>query len=112
MSLEQSYPSHVLLANGMSKKLDYSDPTGPILALRIQELFGCSSVPRVGTRQQPLKLHLLSPARRPVQITSDLESFWETGYFEVRKELKRRYPKHLWPDDPAHEPLADRYRRH
>ena len=109
--LDQVYPSHVTLANGMRKALDYSDPAHPVLALRIQELFGCSSVPKIGPNQQMLTLHLLSPARRPVQITADLESFWKIGYFEVRKELKRRYPKHLWPDDPAHAELADRYRR-
>jgi ATP-dependent helicase HrpB len=109
--LNQCYPSHITLTNGMKKALDYHGSAGPILALRIQELFGCSSVPKVGPRQLPLTLHLLSPARRPVQITADLESFWKTGYFEARKELKRRYPKHLWPDDPAHAELADRYRR-
>ena len=72
----------------------------PILAARIQELFGMEETPSVNEGSNTLLIHLLSPGFKPVQITSDLKSFWNDTYFEVRKELKRRYPKHHWPDDP------------
>jgi ATP-dependent helicase HrpB len=68
--------------------------------VRLQEVFGLKATPRLGGGRVPLVLHLLSPAHRPVQVTRDLESFWSRGYAEVRKELKGRYPKHYWPDDP------------
>jgi ATP-dependent helicase HrpB len=72
-----------------------------VLAVRLQELFGLSETPRIARGRVPLTLHLLSPARRPVQVTTDLAGFWKTGYFDVKKELKGRYPKHYWPDDPT-----------
>jgi ATP-dependent helicase HrpB len=72
----------------------------PILAVRIQEIFGWQKTPRIAGNRVPVCIHLLSPAHRPVQITTDLAGFWETGYPEVKKELKGRYPKHYWPDDP------------
>ena len=75
-------------------------PAAPALAVRLQELFGLTETPTVGGGRVPLTLHLLSPARRPVQVTRDLAGFWRTTYFEVRKNLKGRYPKHHWPDDP------------
>ena len=80
--------------------VDYSDPAAPVLAVRLQELFGLTETPTVARGRVPLTLHLLSPGRRPVQVTRDLASFWRTTYFEVRKDLKGRYPKHHWPDDP------------
>jgi ATP-dependent helicase HrpB len=70
------------------------------VAVRLQEVFGLLDTPRIGAGRVPLTLTLLSPARRPVQVTRDLKSFWERGYAEVRRELKGRYPKHYWPDDP------------
>jgi len=70
------------------------------VAVRLQELFGCAETPRVGDGRVPLTLHLLSPAHRPVQVTRDLAGFWRSSYFEVRKEMKGRYPRHPWPDDP------------
>jgi ATP-dependent helicase HrpB len=73
----------------------------PVLAVRLQEMFGLSATPTVAAGRQPLLIHLLSPASRPVQITQDLAGFWQkTGYEAVKKELKGRYPKHYWPDDP------------
>ncbi|MNP38807.1 ATP-dependent RNA helicase HrpB [compost metagenome] len=70
------------------------------MAVRLQEMFGLKNTPSIGGGGVPLTLHLLSPAQRPVQVTSDLASFWRVAYFEVKKELKVRYPKHYWPDDP------------
>ncbi len=72
----------------------------PVLAVRLQELFGLAETPRIAGGRQPVKLHLLSPARRPVQVTQDLANFWRSTYAEVKKDLKGRYPKHHWPDDP------------
>ena len=93
-------PEDVLVPSGSRIPIDYSDPAAPVLAVRLQELFGLTETPRVGRGQIPLTLHLLSPARRPVQVTRDLAGFWRNTYFEVRKDLKGRYPKHHWPDDP------------
>ena len=72
----------------------------PILAVRLQELFGWSETPRLARGRVPVLLHLLGPNNRPVQITDDLKSFWTTTYHQVRKDLRRRYPKHAWPEDP------------
>jgi ATP-dependent helicase HrpB len=71
-----------------------------VLAVRLQEMFGQTETPRVGGGKVPVTLHLLSPAGRPVQVTRDLAGFWRTTYFDVRRDLKGRYPKHPWPDDP------------
>jgi ATP-dependent helicase HrpB len=71
-----------------------------VLAVRLQEMFGAADTPRIADGRIGLTLHLLSPARRPVQVTRDLASFWRTTYFDVRKDLRGRYPKHAWPDDP------------
>jgi ATP-dependent helicase HrpB len=72
----------------------------PVLAARIQELFGLAETPRVAAGRVPVLLHLLAPNGRPQQVTQDLKSFWATTYKEVRKELQGRYPKHAWPEDP------------
>lgn len=93
-------PSHVEVPSGSRIRLDYSDPRAPALAVRLQEVFGLEETPRVGGGRVPVTLRLLSPAMRPVQVTQDLASFWDHGYFEVRKDLRGRYPKHYWPDDP------------
>jgi ATP-dependent helicase HrpB len=98
--LDELAPTHVEVPSGSRIAIDYGDPAAPVLAVRLQEVFGLVETPRVGGGRVPLTLHLLSPARRPVQVTRDLASFWRTGYFAVRKELKGRYPKHYWPDDP------------
>lgn len=97
--LEELAPAHLTVPSGSSIRLDYSE-NPPILAVRLQELFGQADTPRIANGRQVLKLHLLSPARRPVQVTQDLANFWRTTYAEVKKDLKGRYPKHYWPDDP------------
>ncbi|MFY0685810.1 MAG: ATP-dependent helicase HrpB [Cyclobacteriaceae bacterium] len=103
--LNQMTPTKIKVPSGSSIGLHYrNDGEPPILAVRIQEVFGMPSTPKINNGNQPVILHLLSPGYKPVQVTSDLENFWNNTYFEVRKELKRRYPKHVWPDDPWTEP--------
>jgi ATP-dependent helicase HrpB len=92
-------PTHWRVPSGSSVPIDYSGNT-PVLAVRLQELFGLEQTPLIAQGRQPLLIHLLSPAGRPVQVTQDLAGFWKSGYHEVKKELKGRYPKHYWPDDP------------
>jgi len=98
--LEREAPSHFTVPSGSHIPIDYLDGENPSLSVRLQELFGLNSTPSVAGRKLPLVLKLLSPAGRPVQITKDLVSFWNRGYHEVKKDLKGRYPKHYWPDDP------------
>ncbi|TGE27049.1 ATP-dependent helicase HrpB [Hymenobacter metallicola] len=104
--LQRLAPAHCLVPSGSNITLDYSNPEAPVLAVRLQEVFGLLDTPTVGHGKIPLTLHLLSPARRPVQVTRDLRSFWSTGYFEVRKDLRGRYPKHHWPDNPLEAPAT------
>jgi len=91
--------------------VDYSDPQRPLLAVRIQEVFGWEQVPRLAGGKVPLVLELLSPARRPAAVTDDLARFWTTGYPQVRAELRGRYPKHPWPEDPASATATTRTKR-
>ena len=87
------------MPSGSSIAIDYSqDP--PVLAVKLQEMFGCEETPTIAGGKVPLLVHLLSPAQRPLQVTQDLASFWANTYVEVKKDLKGRYPKHYWPDDP------------
>ncbi|MFB4391343.1 MULTISPECIES: ATP-dependent helicase HrpB [unclassified Pseudomonas] len=97
--LEAQAPQTLEVPSGSNIRLDYSEHP-PVLAVRLQELFGLADTPRIAQGRQQVKLHLLSPARRPVQVTQDLANFWRTTYAEVKKDLKGRYPKHYWPDDP------------
>jgi len=98
-------PSTLNVPSGSKIKLMYRrDGEPPTLAVRIQEIFGMAETPKVNNGKNMILMHLLSPGFKPVQITSDLKSFWVNTYFEVKKELKRRYPKHVWPDDPTEEP--------
>jgi ATP-dependent helicase HrpB len=97
--LDELVPTHVVVPSGSRIAVDYSG-AAPSLAVKLQEVFGWMESPRLAGGRVPLTLELLSPARRPVQVTRDLASFWSRGYAEVRKELKGRYPKHYWPDDP------------
>ena len=97
--LNEQAPVAVTVPSGSRIRLDYSEQP-PVLAVRLQELFGLADTPRIAAGRQVVKLHLLSPARRPVQVTQDLASFWANTYAEVKKDLKGRYPKHYWPDDP------------
>ncbi len=97
--LEQLAPSHLVVPSGSRIAIDYA-AAAPCIAVRLQEVFGMRSTPMLADGQVPLTLQLLSPAQRPVQVTRDLGSFWARGYAEVKKELKGRYPKHYWPEDP------------
>jgi len=97
--LDEWAPTHLAVPSGSNIRLDYSEAP-PILAVRLQELFGLADTPRIAQGRQQVKLHLLSPARRPVQVTQDLANFWRTTYAAVKKDLKGRYPKHYWPEDP------------
>ncbi|MFA5632053.1 MAG: ATP-dependent helicase HrpB [Porticoccaceae bacterium] len=100
-------PSHLAVPSGSRVALDYSGDE-PVLAVKLQEMFGQSTTPCIVDGRVPVVIHLLSPARRPVQVTRDLANFWKTTYFEVRKDLKGRYPKHPWPDNPL-EAIATRH---
>jgi ATP-dependent helicase HrpB len=99
--LAQLAPETIQVPTGSAIKLLYSaSGEPPVLAVRLQELFGLAETPKVNAGKNGVILHLLSPGYKPVQVTSDLRSFWNNTYFEVKKELKRRYPKHAWPEDP------------
>ncbi len=98
--LEEEVPAKLEVPSGSEIAIDYSDIEAPILAVRIQEVFGLLDTPRVARGKVPLTLHLLAPNYRPQQVTRDLRSFWSGTYHEVRRELRQRYPKHSWPDDP------------
>jgi ATP-dependent helicase HrpB len=108
--LDREAPTHIRVPSGSNIPVDYSNPDAPVLSVRLQELFGMSATPRLGRGRVPVVLHLLSPAQRPVQVTSDLASFWKEAYFEVKKDLKGRYPKHYWPDDPLQAVPTNRVR--
>jgi len=97
--LDEHAPRELTVPSGMTRKLDYQGDA-PVLAVKLQELFGLADTPRIAKDKVPVVLHLLSPARNPIQVTRDLKGFWERTYPEVKKELKGRYPKHPWPDDP------------
>jgi ATP-dependent helicase HrpB len=99
-ALDRLAPTHIVVPSGSQIAVDYSDPAAPVLAVKLQEVFGWTSTPTICDGRVPLTLHLLSPAQRPVQVTRDLAGFWRDGYFDVRKELRGRYPRHPWPDDP------------
>jgi ATP-dependent helicase HrpB len=98
--LDREAPTHFTVPSGSHVAIDYLDGEIPTLSVRLQEVFGLRQTPSVAAGRLPLLLKLLSPARRPVQITRDLISFWNRGYHEVKKDLKGRYPRHYWPDDP------------
>lgn len=105
--LDAEAPDALTVPSGMTRKLDYAVAEGngdaiasPVLAVKLQELFGLAETPRIARGRVPVTLHLLSPGGRPIQVTQDLRGFWDRTYPEVKKELKGRYPKHPWPDDP------------
>lgn len=98
-ALDELAPTHLPVPSGSNIQVRY-DQEAPYLAVRIQEVFGMTRTPKIAGGRVPVVMHLLSPAQRPVQVTSDLESFWATGYTYVRKDLRGRYPKHYWPEDP------------
>jgi len=98
--MEEGAPTHLAVPSGSRLQLHYPPDGEPYLSVKLQEMFGLGKTPRIAFGRVPLLIHLLSPARRPIQVTSDLRSFWNGAYKEVCKELKGRYPKHPWPDDP------------
>jgi ATP-dependent helicase HrpB len=99
LELERLAPERLAVPSGSSITIDYTqDP--PVLAVKLQEMFGCEETPTIADGQVALQLHLLSPAQRPLQLTQDLAGFWRSSYQEVKKEMKGRYPRHPWPDDP------------
>jgi ATP-dependent helicase HrpB len=112
--LDELAPERLLVPSGSRLRVDYTDPAAPVLALPVQEAFGWQETPVIADGRVTVRLHLLSPAGRPVAVTSDLPSFWRSGYPRVRADLRGRYPKHAWPEDPTVAPptrLAGRRRR-
>ena len=99
--LDSELPAHYTVPTGSRIAIRYHEDNPPVLAVRMQEMFGEAKTPTLAQRRVPLVLELLSPAQRPLQVTSDLSAFWQGSYREVQKEMKGRYPKHVWPDDPA-----------
>ncbi|VAW92014.1 ATP-dependent helicase HrpB [hydrothermal vent metagenome] len=98
--IKQLAPERISVPSGSAINIDYSDPAQPILAVRLQEVFGLYDTPTLLNGQCKLMMHLLSPARKPMQVTQDLNSFWQTTYHDVKKELRGKYKRHYWPDDP------------
>ena len=99
-ALDDLAPTHFVAPSGSRVPISYDDPSAPVLAVRLQEVFGLADTPRIAGGRVPLTLHLLSPARQPLQVTRDLAGFWRTSYFDVRREMRGRYPKHDWPEKP------------
>jgi ATP-dependent helicase HrpB len=98
--VDDAAPTHLSVPSGSRVRLSYPDGEAPFLAVKLQEMFGLAETPRVAFGRVPVLIHLLSPARRPIQVTADLRSFWDGAYREVCKELRGRYPRHPWPDNP------------
>jgi ATP-dependent helicase HrpB len=98
--LDRLAPSHLQVPSGSRIRLRYRPGESPVMPVRIQEVFGLQETPAVANSKIKVTLHLLSPAQRPIQVTSNLAAFWQNTYQEVKKELAGRYPKHFWPDDP------------
>jgi ATP-dependent helicase HrpB len=110
--LEDLAPTHLAVPSGSRVRIDYLDENAPSVAVRLQEVFGTPVTPRIGGGAVPVTFVLLSPAQRPLQITRNLESFWRDAYSEVRKDMRGRYPKHYWPEDPLQaEPMRGVRRR-
>jgi len=107
--LKENVPSHITVPSGSRITIDYSHPESPAVDVRLQELFGLSQTPLIAD-EIPLLFRLLNPARRPIQVTRDLKNFWENTYQEVRKELRGRYPKHYWPENPYKAQATNRVR--
>jgi ATP-dependent helicase HrpB len=106
--LDEEAPTHFTAPTGTAAAIDYEAEGGPSIALRVQELYGLSEHPSVAGGRIPLTLNLLSPAHRPIQITRDLPGFWRGSWAAVRAELRGRYPRHLWPEDPANAAATNR----
>ena len=99
-ALDELAPTHITLPTGTRTPIDYRDDNAPCASMRMQEVFGLAATPRIGGGQVPVTFKLLSPAHRPLQVTRDLASFWKNAYIEVRKDMRGRYPRHYWPENP------------
>ncbi|MET8688680.1 ATP-dependent helicase HrpB [Streptomyces sp. NPDC004732] len=99
--MDELAPERLEVPSGSRIRIDYTDPEQPVLAVKLQEMFGLAETPRIADGRVPVLVHLLSPAGRPAAVTADLASFWQSGYRAVRADLRGRYPKHPWPEDPA-----------
>jgi ATP-dependent helicase HrpB len=106
--LDQEAPTHLEVPTGSHIPIDYGAEEGPVLAVRVQELFGLDKHPTIAAGRAPLILHLLSPAHRPIQITRDLPGFWRGSWAAVKADMRGQYPKHPWPDDPLSAPPTRR----
>ena len=109
--LDRLAPARLSIPTGRQVELDYQAEGGPVLATKLQSVFGWKTTPRIADGRLPVVLHLLSPAGRPLAVTADLESFWRNAYPEVRKDMRGRYPKHPWPEDPLNATPSDRVKR-
>ena len=110
--LETLAPPMLKVPSGSSVAIDYSSGSQPILAVRLQELFGLTETPRLGKGKVPVVIHLLSPAKRPLAVTQDLKSFWQNVYPDIRRQMRAKYPRHVWPEDPLHATPTSRTKRH
>ena len=109
--LDAEAPTHFTAPTGSQVPIDYDAAQGPTLSIRVQELFGLGTHPAIAGGRVPLTIELLSPAQRPVQVTRDLPGFWRGSYADVKTEMRGRYPRHPWPDDPLHAPPTRRAKR-
>ena len=98
--LDELAPTHIGLPTGSRARIDYLDDNAPVASMRMQEVFGLAATPRIGGGTVPVTFKLLSPGRSPLQVTRDLASFWRNAYVEVRKDMRGRYPRHYWPENP------------
>ena len=99
-ALDRLAPTGIEVPSGLRRAISYAHDSPPVLAVKLQELFGLADTPRIADGRVALTLHLLSPGGKPLQVTQDLRGFWDRTYPEVRKEMKGRYPRHPWPEDP------------
>ena len=109
--LDAEAPTHFTAPSGSQVPIDYEAEQGPTVSIRVQELFGLAQHPAIAGGRVPLVIELLSPAHRPVQVTRDLPGFWRGSYADVKTEMRGRYPRHPWPDDPLHAPATRRAKR-
>ena len=110
-SLRRLAPDRLAVPSGRAMTIEYAEDGSVAMAVKLQELFGLAETPRIGPAHTPVTFHLLAPNGRPVQTTQDLKSFWTRTYPEVRKELRGRYPRHPWPEDPMSAPATHRTKK-
>ena len=111
-AFEKHFPTHAIVPTGSKIKINYREDENPVLSVRLQELFGQQETPCIFEGRIKLQLALLSPARKLLQLTQDLSTFWLGAYIEVKKEMRGRYPKHYWPDDPLQAQATKRVKKY